>query len=137
METILFSIEKTRSGRPAIWVGGGATSNRFAAQFVLRDKKLAPACFIKTSGHRCNSNQALVPIREGDVIVGIQGTRPASLENPCIGVHGWKVVEFQTNDNELLAVCHKVDISKDDVPPSVWHGCGVYHNRDGRYFIAE
>ena len=138
MDELYIAIERTRKGQPAIWVGGGATSNRFSAQFVLRDGKLAPAVFIKTSGYRCNSEQALVPLREGDVVVGVSGMRPATPENPVIGVHGWRVNKFEQDDGgNYIAITEYISINLEDIPSSVWEGCNVYHNRDARYFVAD
>ena len=138
MDDILYIlIEKTSKGFPALWVGGGATARQFSAQFVLRDKKLAPASFIVESEFVCNNNQALVPLQRGDIIVGIQGMCPAHPDNPVIGIHGWKVKGFKIDDDNCIAIAKSVNIGINDVPSSVWEGCNVYHNRDARYFIAN
>ena len=104
MNDILYIIiEKTQKRLPTIWVGGGATTRQFSAQFVLRDKKLAPASFIRTSGFLYKNEQALVPLQKGDVIVGVEGFLPASPDNPVIGIHGWKVKGFKIYDDNILA----------------------------------
>ena len=133
----LLSVELTRAGKPALWVGGGSTTSRFSASFVMRNGKLATACFIKVKGHRCCGDQALVPIQVGDIYVGITGTLPASPENPVISVKAWRILEFDKYDGEPVALCNDVDFNVEDVPPSVWEGANIYHNREGRYFVAE
>ena len=138
MNDILYIlIEKTSKGFPAIWVGGGATARQFSAQYVLRDKKLAPASFIRTSGFLYKNEQALVPLQKGDILVGVEGFLPASPDNPVIGIHGWKVKGFKIDDDNCIAIAKSVNIGINDVPSSVWEGCNVYHNRDARYFVAD
>ena len=118
MNDILYIlIEKTSKGFPAIWVGGGATARQFSAQYVLRDKKLAPASFIRTSGFLYKNEQALVPLQKGDILVGVEGFLPASPDNPVIGIHGWKVKGFKIYDDNILAITESVNISINDVPP--------------------
>ena len=138
MNDILYIIiEKTQKGLPTIWVGGGATTRQFSAQFVLRDKKLAPASFIRTSGFLYKNEQALVPLQKGDVIVGMEGFLPANPDNPVIGIHGWKVKGFKIYDDNILAIMESVDINSDDIPSSVWEGCNILYNLDGRYFVSN
>ena len=131
-------IVKTSRGNPALWVGGGATTSKFSARFVLRAGKLARAIFIAQHGHRCNSGQALVGLREGDIVIELSGRRPVAPDNPEIWCLGRKIVGFGADEQgNPIACVEYVDVSVDDVPPSVWRGCEIYHNRDGRYFIAE
>jgi len=138
MNDILYVFtEKTQKGFPTLWVGGGATSNRFSATFVLRNGGLAPASFIRTSRFRSNNEQALVPLQKGDILVGVEGFLPASPDNPVIGIHGWKVKGFIIDDDNILAITESVNISINDVPPSVWEGCNILYNLDGRYFVSE
>jgi len=128
---------KTRRGNPALWVGGGATTSKFSARFVLRAGKLAQACFIARHGHRCNAGQALVPLLEGDIVVELSGRRPASPDNPDLFILARRIISFEDDNQHKIAIVEYVDVSVDDIPPSVWRGCEIYHNRDGRYFIAE
>jgi hypothetical protein len=140
MNDILYVFtEKTQKGFPTLWVGGGATSNRFSATFVLRNGGLAPASFIRTSRFRSNNEQALVPLQKGDILVGVEGFLPASPDNPVIGIHGWKVKGFKIggDDDNILAITESVDVSVDDIPSSVWEGCNILYNLDGRYFVSE
>ena len=131
-------VEKTRTGNPALWVGGGATTSKFSARFVLRAEKLARAIFIARYGHRCNSGQALVGLREGDIVVELSGRRPASPDNPETWCIARRVVGFGVDEQgNAVANIEYIDISLDTIPASVWQGCEIYHNRDGRYFIAE
>jgi len=138
MEELYFEVEKTRTGRPAIWVGGGSTSNKFRANFVLRNGKLANPIFIRVSGHRCNGDQCLVGLQKGDILVDISGRRPASPINPDIYLISRRITDFENdNENRLLAKYEFVDLSVDDIPPSVWEGSNIYHNRDGTYFVGR
>ena len=139
MNDILYVIiEKTPKGFPAIWVGGGAAARQFSAQFVLRDGKLAPAILTKSAGSWYYTiEQALVPLQKGDILVGVEGFLPAHPDNPVIGVHGWKVKGFKIYDDNILAITESVDISIYDIPSSVWEGCNILYNRDGRYFVSE
>lgn len=128
---------KTRRGNPALWVGGGATTSKFSARFVMRAEELARACFIARHGHRCNAGQALVPLLEGDIVVELSGRRPASPDNPDLFILARRIISFEDDNQHKIAIVEYVDVSVDDIPPSVWRGCEIYHNRDGRYFIAE
>jgi len=131
-------IVTTRRGYPTLWVGGGATTSKFSARFVLRAGKLARACFIARTGHRCNAGQALVPLLEGDIVVELSGRRPASPDNPETWCIARRVVGFGVDEQgNAVANIEYIDISLDTIPASVWQGCEIYHNRDGRYFIAE
>jgi len=127
----------TRRGNPALWVGGGATTSKFSARFVMRAGKLAQACFIARHGHRCNAGQALVPLQKGDIVVELSGRRPASPDNPDLFILARRIISFEDDNQHKIAIVEYVDVSVDDIPPSVWRGCEIYHNRDGRYFIAE
>jgi len=131
-------VTKTSRGNPALWVGGGATTSKFSARFVMRAGELARACFIARHGHRCNSGQALVGLREGDIVVELSGRRPATPDNPEVFVDARRIVGFGADEqgNPIANIEH-IDISLDNIPASVWQGCEIYHNRDGRYFIAE
>ena len=138
MSQEVLPVEKTRRGNPALWVGGGATTSKFSARFVMRAGKLARAIFIARYGHRCNSGQALVGLREGDIVVELSGRRPATPDNPEVFVDARRIVGFGADEQgKPIANIEHIDISLDNIPASVWQGCEIYHNRDGRYFIAE
>jgi hypothetical protein len=129
---------KTRKGYPALWVGGGATTSKFSARFVMRAGRLARAIFIARYGHRCNAGQALVPLLEGDIVIELSGRRPASPDNPETWYLARQVIGFETdNQEQTVAICKFIDIDLDSIPPSVWEGAEIYHNREGRYFISE
>ena len=130
-------ITTTRKGYPALWVGGGATTSKFSARFVLRNGRLAPAIFVARHGHRCNAGQALVPLQKGDIVVELSGRRPATADNPDLFILARRIISFEDDNQHKIAIVEYVDVSVDDIPPSVWRGCEIYHNRDGRYFIAE
>ena len=129
---------KTRRGNPALWVGGGATTSKFSARFVMRAGKLARAIFIARHGHRCNAGQALVPLQKGDIVVELSGRKPPMPDNPEIWCLARQVIDFGVDEqNNPIAYVEYVDIDLDNIPPSVWEGAGIYHNREGRYFISE
>jgi len=131
-------VTKTSRGNPALWVGGGATTSKFSARFVLRNGRLAPAIFVARHGHRCNSGQALVGLREGDIVVELSGRRPASPDNPETWCIARRIVGFGADEqgNPIANIEH-IDISPDNIPASVWQGCEIYHNRDAYYFISN
>jgi len=132
------SIEKTRSGRFALWVGGGATSKKFHVRIVLRKGELPPPLFIRTSGYLSNTYQTLVGIQKGDIIVELSGRRPASPDNPDIYYLARKVVDFgQDEGGNQIAYCDYIDIPLDTIPAKVWRGADTYHNRDGRFFVSS
>jgi hypothetical protein len=130
-------IVRTHRGTPAQWVGGGATTSKFSARFVMRAGKLARAIFIARHGHRCNAGQALVPLLEGDIVIELSGRRPATPDNPDLFILARRIISFEDDNQHKIAIIECVDIPVDAIPPSVWRGCEIYHNRDGRYFIAE
>jgi len=137
MENELY-IEKTRTGKPAKWIGGGAASNTFTARFIMRNGALAPAIFIRTSGPRCNGDQALVGLKIGDVYVGIDGRRPAAPDNPDIDIFAWRITSFGVDDEgHSIAIYEEVNLNINDIPPSIWEGANEYHNREGRYFVSD
>jgi len=131
-------ITTTRRGAPALWVGGGATTSKFSARFVLRNGRLAPAIFVARHGHRCNAGQALVPLLEGDIVIELSGRRPATADNPEVFVDARRIVGFGADEqgNPIANIEH-IDISLDNIPASVWQGCEIYHNRDAYYFISN
>jgi len=131
------TVERTRTNKPAIWVGGGATSKKFSVRFVLRMGKLPPAIFIRTSGHLSNAYQCLVGLRVGDILVEMNGRRPASPDNPEIFILARRITDFGVDEQgQLFATYEYVDLDPGDIPPSVWRGADTYHNRDGGYFVS-
>jgi len=131
-------VEKTRTGNPALWVGGGATTSKFSARFVMRAGKLPPPLFIRTRGHRCNGDQVLVAVKAGDIIIDIAGRLPATPDNPDVSFTARRIVGFGTDDTgQAIALCECVDIPVDAIPPSVWQGVSIYHNREGMFFVSE
>jgi len=137
IENHLEPVERTRKGYPALWVGGGATSHKFECNIVLRDNLLAPALFIRTSGQLSNGNQALVGLKIGDIIIRIAGNLPATPDNPDVSISAIRVINFVDYEGELCAKYQVIDYDIDNIPASVWEGCNIYHNREGRYFVAD
>ena len=112
-------VTKTSRGNPALWVGGGATTSKFSARFVMRAGRLARACFIARHGHRCNAGQALVPLLEGDIVIELSGRRPATADNPDLFILARRIISFEDDNQHKIAIVEYVDVSVDDVPPSV------------------
>jgi len=127
-------ISKSRSGLPCIGVGGGAMSNTFQGRFLLRDgRELVSAIFIRQHGNlSCELDQAIVSVKVGDVVVEVSGSKPADLFNPNLSIKASRITGF-INDEATL---EEVEYPFSTLPESVMEGLSLYHNRDGRYFVA-
>jgi hypothetical protein len=80
----------------------------------------------------------LIGLREGDIVVELSGRKPPMPDNPEIWCLARQVIDFGVDEqNNPIAYVEYVDIDLDNIPPSVWEGAGIYHNREGRYFISE
>jgi hypothetical protein len=132
MENI--NISRSRSGLPCLGAGGGAMSNTCQGRFILRDgKRLADAIFVRQHGSLSNQfDQAIVPVKVGDVVVDVYGSRPVDMNNPNLSVKASRITGF-VNDEATLEY---VEYPFSTLPESVVEGLSQYHNRDGRYFIA-
>lgn len=132
MENI--KISRSRTGLPCVGVGGGAATNTFSGRFILRDGKLAPAIFVRQNGNLSNAwDQAIVPIRLGDVVVDVYGSKPVDINNPTLTILASRITDFVYNDEASL---EKMEYPLSIFPESVAEGLSQYHNRDGRYFVA-
>ena len=127
-------ISRNRSGLPCVGVGGGAMANTFQGRFVLRDgKELASAIFIRQHGNLSNElDQAIVPVKIGDLVVEVSGFKPADLLNPRLSLRTGRISGFINEE----AILEKVEYPFSTLPESVREGLSLYHNRDGRYFIS-
>ena len=131
----------SRGGVACLGVGGGAATNTFAGRFVYRPAVgLVRALFVKTKGSLSNSTeQAIVPVQLGDLVVELEGPLPATPDNPSVEVHVWSVTSFtEDSKGNLTVLCeepHQVNWgSLHQVTP--WEALGSYHNRDGRPFCG-
>jgi hypothetical protein len=131
------NIERTKKNYPAIWVGGGSATNTCQCRFVLDSGlRLKPAIFIRRGGHLSNGDQALVGLKEGDIIVDMSGRRNAvSLGGYSAGdlfVEAYRIVSFKDNEAETKPF----DLEFENIPDSVLAGLRTYHNREGSYFVC-
>jgi hypothetical protein len=129
-------IERTKKNYPATWVGGGASGNSCSCRFVLDSKlKLKPAIFIRKGGHLSNGDQALVGLKEGDIVVDMHGRRNAvSSGGYAAGdlfIEAYRIKSFNNDEAESESFY----LEFDDVPESVLTGIKTYHNREGGYFV--
>jgi len=128
------TVSRSRSGLPCIGAGGGAATNTFNGRFILRGEGLATAIFIRQNGSLSNElDQAIVPVKLGDVVVEVYGSKPVDLNNPNLSLKAGRITGF-VNDEATL---EKVEYPFSTLPKSVVEGLSLYHNRDGRYFVAN
>lgn len=130
-----FKLEPTKTGTPALPAGGGAYTNKYSAHTVLSaDLTHKTALFIKTAGNlACMNDQAIIPIQQGDIIVILQGLKPASDQNPAANIDAWKITEI----TPTTAIGESIEITHNQIPYSVIEGSQIYHNRDGSYFCLS
>jgi hypothetical protein len=135
-------VDRTPSGIATMSAGGGAFTNTYQAITILktipvgydREKTvydLKNAGLIKTAGHLASSTeQAIIPVDIGDVVVFLSGKLPISDLNPDAGVSAYRITEIndQNANGEPITVTHA------EIPQSVIVGAGIYHNRKGGYF---
>jgi hypothetical protein len=125
-------ITRSRSGLPCVGVGGGAFTNTTNGRLVMRDGFVASAIFVKKSGHlACSLEQAIVPIKEGDEIIEVDGHLPIDDNNPDIRVVVFTVQKIRENEADLK---FKEERAISRLPEIVVKGLSIYHNRDGSYF---
>jgi len=141
-------IAKSKKGFPTIGVGGGAATNTYEGRWVVgQDGFLLPAIFMAERGNLSQStSQAIVVLRPGDRIFAIQGRKPVTLDDPETTVGGLRILSISDGyvaseqdggyfGGDMMAVVEPV--SCDEIPEKVIQGLSLYHNRDGRYFVAE
>jgi hypothetical protein len=128
-------IENSRTGKPVFGVGGGAATNTFSGRFVVSpDGSLKPAIFIKKAGQLANrTDQAIVPLIEGDIIVSVYGHKPVDANNPDCHIEAVRIKSF--NLAEKTAEVEKVGFDFSQIPQKVVDGLNIYHNRSGEYFV--
>lgn len=139
----------TKTNKPALWVGGGAMTNRAKARFLLVDGKHLPRpLFIKRGGHlSCSLEQALVPIRAGDVIVSYNGSKHdlQAVFHPEAPIPaGLSALRVDSIDGTQLYTHNAIGIALEwflhgpqDEVQQVYEGIMTYHNRDGGFFVKE
>lgn len=138
----------TRSGKPALWVGGGSFTNTCTGRWVIRpDGSLPPALFIARTGPlSCSTHQALVPLRTGDYVCGLslaRDTLQALIEGQDIPTPRglWALrVDSISPSGDLSTTPMSPDWLADWLASpqgsQVALGLGTYHNRSGDYFVA-
>lgn len=128
-----FKLIRTKTGHPALTAGGGSYTNRYEARTVLSaNLSLKTADFIRTAGHLASSTeQAIVPIQIGDIIIELSGLKPATDQNPDAEIRGYKITEI----TDQSAIGEQIEITHTEIPECVIRGSQEYHNRDGNYFV--
>jgi hypothetical protein len=145
-----YRFTRSRTGIPVIPVGGGAYTNTFSARTIVRKAnpqteieratgaqyRLLEALFIKQSGHLyCSHEQAIVPIKPGDVIVSMSGSLPADDNNPDAEITAEMITTIDHESN--TAITEPYPLKFEDLPVLVIRGAEKYHNRDGKFFCDE
>lgn len=134
----VYTLSMSNSGIPTISVGGGGYTNTYRgrAVFTTYNNKfvLKNALFIRERGHLANSNeQAIVPIREGDIIVEYSGSYPITENNPDAIFKAMKVISITPETRK--AHVEPIKMNWYDIhPKKLIYGLRSYHNREGNYF---
>lgn len=131
-------ITRTKRDFPAYWVGGGSFTNTFEGVFVLTEHcELPSAMFVRQHGDlSCKTDQALVPLFVGEIIVKVSGPRPADVFNPDLH---WEAVRIVAPIKGYEAEVEPVDFNDflGMLPKQILEGLNRYHNRDGSYFVGQ
>jgi len=125
----------SRTGIACLGVGGGASSNRFEGRIIIRNGRLPRALTVRARGPlACELDQAIVPVRIGDVVLEIAGSLPPSPETAK--VDAGIVRSFEKRGDSLVLTLEEVLEPKgwDSLVP--WWALTTYHNRDGSPFVA-
>ena len=132
MEEIKLS--KSKSGIPCHFVGGGAARNTYKFRVILTPKfELKKALYIKRAGPlSCSTEQAIVPVREGDLIFEVRGRKTEG--DLDFDYSLLKIRSIKGDTAECEDVHGLINQLMDKMPQSVWDGGMSYHNRDGGYF---
>jgi hypothetical protein len=131
-------LERNPEGTPTMTAGGGSFRNTYIAQTILTPAPegyaLKEAIFIKINGHRASSTeQAVIPVEIGDVVINMEGKLPISDLNPDA-----KITAYRITDIDLTtAKATEIPVTHKDIPPKVITGAGKWHNRDGAYFCSN
>jgi hypothetical protein len=131
-------VERNPEGTPTMNAGGGSFRNTYVAQTILKPTPegyaLKEAVFIKINGHRASSTeQAVIPVEVGDVVINMEGKLPVSDLNP-----GATITAYQITDIDLTtARATEIPITHKEIPAKVIKGAESWHNRDGAYFCSN
>ncbi len=139
-------LRSRRTGKPLCAIGGGAWSNTWAAVLVWMQPEgiLPPAAFVRRGGPlACQHDQAYVPVQIGDLILELDGYRPASADTASC--RAWRVTGFRRPAPQASGAKYHDDVihvvAEPTTPPDlsllpfhVWQGANRYHNRDGSAF---
>jgi len=88
-------ISQTRSGKPAAWEGGGATTNKGTAMIIAApDGSPKRPIFFATRGHRALQGHALFVLDIGDTLVTVTRYRND------ITVKAYKIVAFELEPHQ-------------------------------------
>ena len=122
-------ISRSRKGLPVMGVGGGSMRNTVTGRYLLRNGELPPALFVRSHGDLSNrDDQAGVVVQVDDIVCVAEGSR-----DTWVAV-AYQVVEILPDEVEVVAAG---TLPYNCYPQPVVDGLSVYHNRDGRYFVAN
>ncbi|MBI4138056.1 MAG: hypothetical protein HY482_00480 [Candidatus Wildermuthbacteria bacterium] len=132
-------IERTRTGKPAYWVGGGSFTSTFRGRYILtRNGDLAKAIFIRRTGDLASrEDQVLVSLKEGYFLVEVDGSLGArgTIEDLRMKIRKIKSINSTLAEVEEVR-SEDLPFSTDIIPAGVASSLLVYHNRDGSGFAA-
>ena len=78
-------------------------------------------------------DQGLTEIEPGDLIVHAFGNLPIDPNNQKITIDAFTVTGIES-DHAIVMSNNEIRLI--DLPYSVIHGAGIYHNRDGSFFAG-
>ena len=127
---------KTKTGIQALWIGGGAYTKTFNARWLLHaSKELKKPLFIRKGGNLASTTeQALVKINTGDLLVEYEGSLPANFNNPDARIKLYEVIALKSKKALLEEYLGPIPPEK-LLPKGPKEGCNKYHNRDGGLFV--
>jgi len=125
-------VERTRSGKPAFWVGGGAFTNTCRGTWVLTENwEIAKPIYVRTSGPRaCEEDQALVILKEGYHIMSFYGSwRDVGCDE--VPPSSRRVIAFREDPEKgLVAQVIEESVDWSRVPETIKKNLQSYHCRD-------
>ncbi len=93
------SIVRTRKGYPALWEqGGGFTNTGEATVIANSDGSPKKPLYVRTGGHLACENHALLPIKEGDLVI------KASRHRNEYSILTYRIVKIEKEQAELEAI---------------------------------
>lgn len=139
------NLAKTKSGAPAIWECGGASSNTFSVRIIAgaKGERLKPL-FMPTRGDLSNGEHALFAAAQEMLILVACGRRPftpAAYEADACEAHLCRIKKILEENNALYAECEEVSITSEimvaDFFAAAMAKADEYHCRRAFYFMED